>query len=63
MYGPGTRVAKELGNFQTGDGAKFCGRGYVQLTGRNNYSRMTPVIRHFYPDAPDFTQNFALSSS
>ena len=28
-----------LGNTQAGDGAKFCGRGFVQLTGRNNYQR------------------------
>jgi predicted chitinase len=29
--------AKELGNTQAGDGEKFHGRGYVQLTGRGNY--------------------------
>lgn len=29
--------AKELGNDQAGDGAKYCGRGYVQLTGKRNY--------------------------
>ena len=28
-----------LGNTQVGDGAKFCGRGFVQLTGRDNYQR------------------------
>lgn len=40
MYDPeGKRphVAKELGNKYEGDGAKFAGRGYVQLTGRRNY--------------------------
>lgn len=31
--------ARELGNLQPGDGAKFCGRGYVQMTGRANYAR------------------------
>lgn len=31
--------AKELGNVEVGDGAKFAGRGYVQLTGRTNYAK------------------------
>lgn len=40
MYDPkGLRpqVAKKLGNTQAGDGARYFGRGYVQLTGRANY--------------------------
>lgn len=32
-------VAKRLGNTQPGDGVRFAGRGYVQLTGRANYER------------------------
>ncbi len=42
MYDPqGQRpdVAKQLGNTQAGDGVKFHGRGYVQLTGRANYTK------------------------
>jgi putative chitinase len=42
MYDPqGLRptVAARLGNVCAGDGARFCGRGYVQLTGRANYVR------------------------
>lgn len=32
-------IARELGNTQPGDGVKFHGRGYVQLTGRANYTK------------------------
>jgi putative chitinase len=37
--------ARELGNLTPGDGALFAGRGYVQLTGRNNYRRATTRLR------------------
>lgn len=47
----------DLGNNQPGDGAKFRGRGYVQLTGRRNYTKMTPIVGEFYPDSPDFTED------
>lgn len=37
-------LAKANGNIYPGDGAKFCGRGYVQLTWRINYERMSKII-------------------
>lgn len=45
----GSRPAKarELGNLAPGDGAKYCGRGYVQLTGKKNYARMTQRLHDF----------------
>ena len=43
----GSRPAKarELGNIAAGDGAKFFGRGYVQLTGKRNYAFATTKLR------------------
>ena len=34
----------ELGNQGPPDGAMFCGRGYVQLTGRRNYAAFGPRV-------------------
>ena len=43
-YGPKTKVGKRIGNTKNGDGALFHGRGYVQLTGRTNYTKAGTVF-------------------
>jgi putative chitinase len=45
--------ARELGNLTPGDGAKYCGRGYVQMTGRANYARAQAELGVPLLDDPD----------
>lgn len=35
---------RDLGNLQPGDGKRFKGRGFIQLTGRNNYTRYGDLL-------------------
>lgn len=42
-----------LGNDQPGDGARFRGRGFVQLTGRENYEKYGELLDVALADHPD----------
>lgn len=44
LYDPGSTKAVGLGNVIAGDGPRFRGRGYIQLTGRANYARVGAEI-------------------
>ena len=60
-YGPQTRVGRGLGNTEFGDGARFHGRGYVQLTGRDNYMRVGNILGIDLVADPDKAKDHAIA--
>ena len=44
---------EDLGNTEPGDGIRFCGRGLVQLTGRNNYTKYSALLGIDLVENPD----------
>jgi putative chitinase len=45
------------GNEASGEGFKFCGRGYIQLTGKNNYKEFSDFIGEDCVANPDLVAN------
>jgi hypothetical protein len=52
----------DLGNHGHPDGALFCGRGFVQLTGRQNYTRYQDIIGEPLVTQPDLAADPAIAA-
>jgi putative chitinase len=52
--------ANRMGNGpeESGDGWKFCGRGLIQITGKDNYTRFAESIDTPLEDVPEFLTTF-----
>lgn len=46
------------GSEESGDGWRFCGRGLIQLTGRNNYQAFADSIETDINDLPEYLATF-----
>jgi putative chitinase len=56
-YDPGNhKDARAMGNTQVGDGAKYKGRGYIQLTWKNNYIKAGQDIRKDLQNNPQLAE-------
>lgn len=51
-YDAGTRIGRNLGNTEIGDGPKFIGRGLLHLTGRENYTNFGSEFDKDYTTDP-----------
>jgi predicted chitinase len=48
---------KDLGNNIPGDGVKFCGRGFIQITGRWDYTHFGAEVRLDLAGSPDLAMD------
>jgi peptidoglycan L-alanyl-D-glutamate endopeptidase CwlK len=53
---------KDLGNQGEPDGARYCGRGFVQLTGRLNYTRYAAELGQDLVNKPELANDPAIAA-
>jgi len=44
MYGADTDLGRKMGNTEAGEGYKYRGRGFIQMTGKTNYSNASQAL-------------------
>lgn len=54
--------ARQMGNVRPGDGAKYCGRGYVQLTWQANYEKAAQKLGEPLLSDPDLAMRPAIAA-
>lgn len=57
-YGSEQRKGTILGNTRPGDGARYRGRGFLQLTGKYNYHRIGKTLGLNLVENPDLVSNY-----
>lgn len=50
---------KDLGNIFSGDGLRFKGRGYIQITGRANYTELSKDLKIDFVNNPELLEQEA----
>jgi predicted chitinase len=58
IYGPTTRSGKSLGHTEVDDGAKYWGRGFIQLTGKGNYKRYAKLSNVDIINSPELCNDY-----